>query len=30
MISHETKEWPKLWKKTDFLFEKFHEDFGEF
>ena len=29
IISHETEEWSILWRKTDFLFEKWHEKFGE-
>ena len=30
IFSHDTEKWFKLWKKTDFLFEKWHEKFGEF
>ena len=30
VISHDTKDRSKLWRKTDFLFEKWHEEFGEF
>ena len=29
IISHDTEERSKLWWKTDFLFEKWHEKFGE-
>ena len=29
IISHDTKERSTLWRKTDFLFEKWHEEFGE-
>ena len=28
-ISHDTTEWFTLWRKTDFLFEKWNEQFGE-
>ena len=27
---HNTKEWWKIWRVTDFCFEKWHEEFGEF
>ena len=30
IISHYTEVWFKLWWKTGFLFEKWHEEFGEF
>ena len=30
VISNSTEEWFKLWGKTDLLFEKWHEKFGEF
>ena len=30
VISHDTKEWSKLWRKTDFLFENGYEELGEF
>ena len=29
IISHGTEKRSKLWRKTDFLFEKWHEEFGE-
>ena len=29
IISHDTEKRSKLWRKTDFLFEKWHEEFGE-
>ena len=29
IISHDTKKRSTLWRKTDFLFEKWHEEFGE-
>ena len=25
VISHDTEEWSKIWRKTHFLFEKWHE-----
>ena len=28
-ISHDTVKWLELWRKTDFSFEKWHEEFGE-
>ena len=28
VISHDTEKRSKLWRKTDFLFEKWHEEFG--
>ena len=28
IFSHDTKERSKVWRKTDFLFEKRHENFG--
>ena len=27
---YNTEEWSKLWRKINFLFEKWHEEFGEF
>ena len=27
---YDTDEWSNLWWKTDFLLEKWHEEFGEF
>ena len=30
VISHDTEDWSKLWIKTNFLFKKWHEEFGEF
>ena len=30
IISHGAEEWTKLWGKSDFLFEKWLEKFGEF
>ena len=30
IISHATEKLSKLWRKTDFLFEKWYEEFGEF
>ena len=30
ITSYDTEEWSKLWRKTEFLFEKWHEEFGEF
>ena len=29
IMSHDTKQWCKIWRKTDLLFQKWHE-FGEF
>ena len=29
IISHDTEKRSKVWQKTDFLFEKWHEEFGE-
>ena len=29
-ISYDTQEWSKLWRKTKFLFEKWHDKFVEF
>ena len=29
-FSHDTKKRSKLWRKTGFLFAKWHEEFGEF
>ena len=29
VISHDTEIRSKLWRKTDFLFEKWHEEFGK-
>ena len=26
----DTEVWSKLWRKTNFLFEKWHDEFGEF
>ena len=28
--SHDTKEWYKVWRKTDSSFQKWHEEFGKF
>ena len=28
-MAHDTEEWCKIWRKTDFLFKKWQE-FGEF
>ena len=30
VIFHDTKEWCKIWRKTDLWFEKWHEKFGKF
>ena len=30
VIFHDTKEWCKVWRKTELLFEKWHEKFGKF
>ena len=30
IVSDDTEKWSKHWRKTDFLFEKWHEEFGEF
>ena len=30
VLCHNTEEWSKPWRKTNFLFEKWHEKFGEF
>ena len=30
LFSHDTEEWSKLWRKTHFLFEKWHKKFDEF
>ena len=30
VISHDTEEWCKIWRKTDLLFGKWHEEFGKF
>ena len=30
VISHDTEEWSKLWRKTHFLFEKWHKKFDVF
>ena len=29
-IFHETEEWCKIWKKTDFLLGKWHQEFSKF
>ena len=29
MISQYAEEWYNLWRKTDFLFQQWHEEFGE-
>ena len=28
-MSHDTEGWCKVWRKTEFLFEKLHDEFGE-
>ena len=30
VISHNTEEWSKLWRKNDLLCEEWHEEIGEF
>ena len=30
VIFHDTREWIKIWRKTDLWFEKQHEEFGKF
>ena len=30
VIFHGTREWCKIWRKTDFCFQKWHEEFGKF
>ena len=30
VISHDTKEWCKVWRKTDLWFGKWHEEYGKF
>ena len=30
VMFHDTEEWCKVWRKTDFWFQKWHEEFGEF
>ena len=30
VIFHDTKEWCKIWRKTDFWFRKWHEEYGKF
>ena len=30
VIFHDTKEWCKIWRKTDFFFQKWHEEFETF
>ena len=30
VIFHDTEEWCKIWRKTDLLLEKWHEEFGKF
>ena len=30
VMSHDTEEWCKVWRKTDSWFQKWHEEFGEF
>ena len=29
-MSHNFEQWCKIWRGTDFCFEKWHEEFGEF
>ena len=29
IMSHETEEWCKIWRKTDLWFRKWHEEFGK-
>ena len=29
VMSHDTEEWCKVWRKTDSWFQKWHEKFGE-
>ena len=29
VICHDTREWCKIWKKTDFWFGKWHDEFGK-
>ena len=29
VMSHETEEWCKFWRKTDPWLQKWHEEFGE-
>ena len=28
VMSNDTEDWSKLWRKTNFLLEKWHEEFG--
>ena len=30
VIFHDTEEWYKIWRKTDFSFGKWHEEFDKF
>ena len=30
VMSHDTEEWCKVWRETDFWFQKWHEKFGDF
>ena len=30
VMSHDTEEWCKVWRKTNSCFQKWHEEFGEF
>ena len=30
VIFHDTREWCKIWRKTDFCFQKWHEEFAKF
>ena len=30
VMSHYTEKWSKIWRKTDFYFKKWHEEFGKF
>ena len=30
VIFHDTREWCKIWRKTDLWFGKWHEEFGKF
>ena len=30
VIFHDTREWYKIWKKSDLWFGKWHEEFGKF
>ena len=30
VISHDTEEWRRIWRKTDLWFGKWHEEYGKF